>query len=264
MNIANADVEHDLAVGCLKSYLICSAPRTGSTLISSMLMDTGLAGQPFEFIHELSVREFFARVGRPLQIDEYANFLKERRCSRNGVFGIKAQYEQLLWMTHDVEFHKKFIGCFDRFVVIYRKDVLAQAISHYRAALTGVWHEAAELNISADAGGAGEYDPSEIAKYIAQNIWQPEAWRRLLRMCGAEWIEIAYEDLVQDPILALIRVMKYIGIDVDALPNPPGPRLRRQSDGISREWEGRFIKEILGVPGAPPRRPQESAAQVRH
>jgi trehalose 2-sulfotransferase len=250
MNIPSADVAQDVDVSCAKSYLICAAPRTGSTLLSSMLMDTALAGQPFEFMHELSMREFFARVGRPLELEEYVNYLKARRCSQNGVFGFKAQYEQLGGMFPDVDIQTKFIGCFDRFVVVYRKNVLAQAISHYKAMLTGVWHEAAEAGVSAPGPIAEAYDSAELARYVAADIAQAESWRRLLRKCGVDWLEIAYEDLILDPVGMLNRVAEYLDIDIGALPKAPSPRLRRQSDEISREWGERFVADLLGAPVA--------------
>ena len=249
MNISSADVARDVDSVCVNSYLICASPRTGSTLLSSMLLDTAIAGQPFEFMHELSMREFFARVGRPLELEEYVIFLKERRCSENGVFGFKAQYEQLGWMYPDVYVQCKFVKSFDRYVLVYRRNVLAQAISHYRAMLTGVWHEEAEADLAGGGVVAEQYDAIEIAKYLAADISQPEAWRRLLRKCEADWLEIAYEDLIQDPAGILFRVMKYLDIEIDALPRAPSPRLRRQSDEVSRGWRERFVSELLGVPG---------------
>jgi trehalose 2-sulfotransferase len=248
MNIPNADVAQDVDVSCVRSYLICASPRTGSTLLSSMLMDTALAGQPFEFMHELSMREFFTRVGRPLELEEYVDFLKERRCSQNGVFGFKAQFEQLGGMFPDHDIQAKFIRSFDRFVVVYRRNVLAQAISCYKAMLTGVWHETAEAGLSAQGAIAEAYDAAEIAKYLAAMIDQPESWRRLLAKCGVDWLEIAYEDLSEDPVGMLNRVTEYLDIDIGALPKAPSPRLCRQSDEVSREWGERFVADVLGVP----------------
>lgn len=251
MNIPNASAGDDNGVLCVKSYMICAAPRTGSTLLSRMLMDTGVAGQPYEFIHHLSMGEFFARVGRPLELLEYLSFLKERRCSLNGVFGFKAQYSQLTDAVSDVDIQRKFINGFDRFVLIYRKNGLEQAISQYRALLTGVWHATEETSVTGGGSVVEEYDAAGIAMSMAALIGQSESWRRLLQKCGADWLEIAFEDLIQDPVGILFRVIKYLDIDADieVLSQTPKPRLRRQSDEISREWGERFVVDLLGAPG---------------
>lgn len=249
MNRPIADVDLDVDATCVKSYLICAAPRTGSGLLSSMLTDTALAGHPGEFMRELTMQEFFARAGRPLALDEYLNSLKKRRCSKNGVFGFKAKYDQLNCLFPDVVVQREFIEKFDRIVLVYSNDVLAQAISHYRAILAGVSQEAAERSLS--VGGAIEeaYDAAEIAKHLSLLIEQSESWRRLLRKCEADWLEIAYEDLIRDPVGMLFRVMQYLGIEVEALPKAPRPRPGRQADKIDRAWRDRFVADLLGAPG---------------
>jgi LPS sulfotransferase NodH len=253
MNIPNANVQDDVDAVCVKSYLICAAPRTGSTLLSSMLLDTRVAGQPFEFIHDLSRNEFFARIGRPLGLLDYVKFLKQRRCSLNGVFGFKAQFNQLSDdLMSDFDTQRRFVGEFDKFVLIYRRNALAQAISHYRALLTGVWHATEEAGVPASGPIAEEYDAAGIARSLAALIGQSESWRRLLRKCGADWLEIAFEELIQDPVGILRRVMRYLEVDVEALQVMPSPRLRRQSDAISRDWEQRFVADLLGTPARLP------------
>src|SRR5262249_15586129 len=78
---------------CRFKYLICSTPRSGSTLLSTGLASTGRAGRPLEYLSQPYGVVFKERNGR-LLLPEYWRFLVTRRTTPNGVFGMKMHFDQ--------------------------------------------------------------------------------------------------------------------------------------------------------------------------
>ncbi len=81
------------------SYLICSTPRSGSTLLGEALTNTGLAGEP---------REYFLRSDEPVYArdwdvsTEYPEYFYEvlaRATTPNGVFGAKIMWSDFVRLT---------------------------------------------------------------------------------------------------------------------------------------------------------------------
>ena len=75
------------------SYLVCSIPRSGSSLLCELLGGTGLAGAPAEFFHPDKMAALQQRWGVE-GLDDYLRELFARKTSPNGVFGTKAHWGQ--------------------------------------------------------------------------------------------------------------------------------------------------------------------------
>src|SRR5215207_8866293 len=77
------------------SYLLASVPRAGSTHFSHLLWATGCLGAPLEYLNFESAGPYgFAAASPELQQQLWRSVLR-RRCSPNGVFGLKAFPQQL-------------------------------------------------------------------------------------------------------------------------------------------------------------------------
>src|SRR5437660_9519697 len=78
------------------SYIICTAPRTGSTLLAEALKATGCAGRPAEYfdIHAHNEQYWIRTLG--IRNDaEYIEKVVEAGTTSNGVFGLKVHFHQL-------------------------------------------------------------------------------------------------------------------------------------------------------------------------
>src|SRR5207253_7487326 len=77
------------------SYLLASVPRAGSTYFSHSLWRTGCLGAPLEYLNFEPAGPYgFAANSTELQRQLWRSVLR-RRCSPNGVFGLKAFPPQL-------------------------------------------------------------------------------------------------------------------------------------------------------------------------
>src|SRR5215471_21377591 len=77
------------------TYLLASVPRAGSTHFSHLLWRTGCLGAPLEYLNFEPAGPYgFAAASPQLQLQLWRSLLV-RRCSPNGVFGLKAFAPQL-------------------------------------------------------------------------------------------------------------------------------------------------------------------------
>src|SRR5579863_4501463 len=80
-----------------KRYCILSSPRAGGTLLGRMLFETGLAGDPLEYFNLRLLQLARERFGNQvLSSLDFLHLMEARRTSRNGVFGVKLQFDQML------------------------------------------------------------------------------------------------------------------------------------------------------------------------
>ena len=134
-----------------KSYVLCGTPRTGSTLLCSLLTSTGVLGRPESYFREPDEASWAARLGVPhdgSQVRDYRAFAHAVRAAAttdNGVFGARVMWGSLERIVAGLEGSSRqsdlavLQGAFGplRFVHLRREDVLAQAVSWYRAEQTG-------------------------------------------------------------------------------------------------------------------------------
>ena len=226
--------EFDLPpAGDVRTYAVASLPRTGSTLLCRGLWDTGLCGAPKEYLNPMQRRDWGLRAGRrhyrllmgPLQvlargdIQEHLAEVRARRSS-GGWFGLKIH-------RHHYERFRGLLAV-DRWVLITRRDRLAQAVSWARAIQTGRWASWQKGLLPP------VYSRSRIARCLEQIEGAEAAWRAEL----GEVHEVVYEDLVEDFEATLGSVLEHL-----ELPPPatlPAPSLSRQADALSERWVERY------------------------
>src|SRR5258707_11620961 len=85
----------------IHAYLVCSTPRSGSTLLCDALAKTGLAGNPGEFF-DPKYTEIFSRKYSILRREEYLKSIMEHCTSPNGVFGAKIHSFQLRHLAAEI------------------------------------------------------------------------------------------------------------------------------------------------------------------
>lgn len=161
------------------SYLICTTPRSGSTLLCESLAATGVAGRPDEYFQQLTATGlprgpgdyldglpgFAAPPGgdprvQPLYdpgrfggFGEYLAWALRAGTTPNGVFGAKimsayvdglsAGLAEALGDAGDGDSPARLAASFPRlrYIFLVREDKVRQAISLWRAVQTWVWRE---------------------------------------------------------------------------------------------------------------------------
>jgi LPS sulfotransferase NodH len=232
---------------CTFRYLICSSPRTGSSLLTIALREAGLAGIPYEYLHPGYARAFADRFGlTTVAIPAYLDFLEQRRCSRNGVLGMKLHLHQLRNALPGREQQIAFLQRFDRCIVLNRRNQLAQAISLLRANASRMWatRDADELK----AARAAPFAPSTaaIARVLADVVAEAADWPPLVAAAGRDCITLAYEDLVADFAGAMRRIVTHLAIDGLRAEAIRPPTTLKLADAASEAAAERFLRDIKG------------------
>ena len=218
------------------SYMVCSIPRSGSSLLCELLAGTGLAGAPAEFFHP----DKMAALRRRWQVESLDDYLREltaRKTSPNGVFGIKAHWGQYQPLFGESD--PRSVLPTARLILITRRDRLRQAVSWVRALQTLKW--AAEDSPRVER--AAMFDGDHITRKLGRIGREEEAWEALFDRHGIVPHRVVYEDFVETREETVRAVLDALGVDAPADLRLPAPALDRQADELSEEWVERYLAE---------------------
>ena len=245
------------------AYVLCTAPRSGSTLLCKLLADTGIAGRPGSHFHEPSLAEWLADLdlpevpGRSERGTVAAVFRAAIDKGRGGtpVFGLRLQrhsfafFSEKLALLHpgpagDVA---RMRAAFGRtlFIHLTRADKVAQAVSLVRAEQTGLWHRAADGSELERTAPPREpvYDGEALrAAFDRLNGYERE-WQAWFARENVQPLRLTYDALSADPSGTLATVLQALGL-------PPGaasaitPGTARLADATSRDWADRLRAEL--------------------
>jgi LPS sulfotransferase NodH len=241
-------------------YVICSAPRTGSTLLSEALASTQQAGQPNEYFDIYSHNEQFWMRKLGIRDDkEYVDRVVAAATTQNGVFGFK-----LLWHQSPALIAKLRAGLSDhsaatsdsmhalltakigepKYIWLRRQNKLAQAISYYRASQTGLWrsHDKPSSH-SIVADDELDFDYDQIERFLQSVNRFDASWEAYFRFHRVKVLMIIYESFVQSYDATVHATLDYLNIPREGL-TLPKPRLEQQRNERSDNWEERF-REIF-------------------
>lgn len=244
------------------SYVICTSPRSGSTLLCSLLKATGIAGNPASWFHEPSVAEWLADLGiAPRKAASERDVLQsvfraaiERGSHETGMFGLRLQrhsfdffHKQLTLLYPEPE---SFVARFERrfgktlFLHLTRPDKVEQAVSYLRAKQTGLWHVAAdgsELERTAPHRDPS-YDAQEIAAASEMMTEYDRDWQEFFLREAIEPVRISYDALAASPAATVRDVLDRLGLDCAAAARIE-PGTKKIADEISHDWVARFRAE---------------------
>lgn len=167
-----------------RTYLVCSTPRSGSTLVCKALRDTGVAGKPEEYFEALRStgrprrpQEYFAGVedrsildelGEAAQegngpppawsqtaYDRYLEWAMEQGTTPNGIFGAKLMWQYLgdfVGLLRNIPDYAQLPlaellpAAFPdvTFVRVVRANKIRQAVSLWKAVQTASWSDSGD------------------------------------------------------------------------------------------------------------------------
>ncbi|MEP6915258.1 MAG: Stf0 family sulfotransferase [Acidobacteriota bacterium] len=244
-----------------RSLLICSHPRSGSTLLGEAIRFAGGLGCPLEYLHRGFRPAIAARWQAP-DLSAYAAALHRHRTEPNGVCSIKLfwqdvedvaherapdrfpppgitpasvmrarDYRDLLALVADLLPHPEF-------VYLERQDRVRQAVSAMVAMQTGLWRSIPGVGRQ-QAVGAAEYAYEEILRLIALADYSHEHWRGFFAANGVEPCSVTYEELVDD----FERVVHGVFARLGSASAPPPRRMQRQADQTTEAMVLRFLRD---------------------
>ena len=237
----------------VRSYVICSTPRSGSTLLAEALHHTGVLGVPAEYIGlSGTVPQLYAR-WECGGLNDYVDRLHAVRSTENRIFGIKVHWHQLLEFSNvsqgkpreaPVDFSVLSavvmrVAPNPAFVFVSRRDRARQAVSHWIASQTLQWHDVG----AEPAPDVPPYDFAGIQRMTEGIDESEESWERFFTLGQLSPLRLIYEDFVGDYDATVRRVADFVGVDSTTLTIPP-PRLRKQSRPASVEYAARYRADL--------------------
>ena len=241
------------------SYIICTSPRSGSTLLCKLLAATSIAGNPDSYFHRSSISDWLADLGLTPKPSAPERELLEaifraaiaRGTLDTGIFGLRLQRHSFDFFTeklavlhpelsNDIE---RFHAAFGRtlFVHLTRRDKVAQAVSYVKAQQTGLWHAApdgTELERLSPPREAA-YDASEIRSRLEEMIAYDHSWEHWFAALEIDPLRITYEELSEDPLETLRVVLDHLGLEREGADGVE-PGVAKLADDISQDWAARF------------------------
>lgn len=195
--LSNEDVEElRIRFASILPYFIIFTARSGSTFLTFELDKSNTLGAPHEWFNYDNVSTYIR--DNPMSFTQYFSEAVETSKSANNVFGCKINWPQFSALSSIVDVESIFPNPI-RWFVLFRRNIVSQAVSHYIARSSGVYHSYQLTAENTTAINKLEYNATEIMSDIEQIIQQEEASRSWLKERGVNPVELYYEDVVSDP-----------------------------------------------------------------
>jgi LPS sulfotransferase NodH len=226
--------------------------RTGSYLLCEGLEASGVAGHPREVFCPERRGNYTGEWELPpdLSLDEYAYAAVQNGMTENGVCGMKIHGHHVEPLAREVGWAGapwqvlRWIFPSARYIHLTRQNRRAQAISWYRAVVTNQWWKIPGVQDWDLTGKQPDFDGIEIRGMELELERQDNAWERFFAAGPCELLMMDYETLASDYRGEVARALKFLGEDPELAKELPEPRLMRQADELSREWERRMDAEF--------------------
>jgi LPS sulfotransferase NodH len=254
-----------------RTLVICSHPRSGTTLLGEALHRAGGLGLPLEYFHR-GFRPHFERRWEAADLKAYVRAVHHHRTDPSGVLSVKLFWQDVEELAHEIDpagqpafgqtppesqaadaYRRQAALIADIFpnptwVYLRRRDRVRQAVSALVAGQTGVWR-----SVSGQAAGpAAEpaYDFDRLSVLMGLGDYCHRHWQAFFAALGLRPYELTYEALTgayETTVRALLRA-----VGADRVEVPP-PRLHRQSNALTEAIALRFLKdEARRRPASPP------------
>jgi LPS sulfotransferase NodH len=244
-----------------RSILICSHPRSGSTLLGEAIRFAGGLGCPLEYFHR-GFRPAIAARWQAADLDAYAAALHRHRTEPNGVCSIKLFWQDVEDVAHERapdrfapsgtrpaavmharEYRDLWALVADllpnpELVYLERRDRVRQAVSAMVAMQTGLWRSIPGVGRQR-AVGVAEYDYDEILRQIARADYSNEHWLGFFAANGVEPYRVTYEELVDE----FERVVSGLFARFGSASVPPPCRMRQQANQTTEAMVRRFLRD---------------------
>lgn len=220
----------------MKGVIILTEVRTGSNWLLSMANNTGVLGNADQWIEpsDLGVN------ADDLTYDQYMEKVFESATSENGFFAIKICPRHIHWFKifYGYDVIKNLREQHDvSFILLTRRDRLAQAISFSKAAQESSWKSYEPQEKKA------QYDFAQICRAYFMIGRSYDFWNSYIDILDLPVTRFVYEDLLDCPHKYVNAVAKHAGIsDLPEIKAKPTLKIQRNSQ--TDEWRKRFLDEI--------------------
>ncbi|WP_299296191.1 Stf0 family sulfotransferase [uncultured Tateyamaria sp.] len=240
-----------------RTYMLCTSPRSGSTMLCGMLAATGVAGAPQSYFHRPDISSWARGMDLPDNAPLADIISAVHGTGTHGLTGIRLQDHSRAFLMDKLAQYgptdpQRIEAAFGptRYIWLRRTDKLAQAISVLRAEQTGLWHGNADgtdlerITPSRDDG----YDAEAITAQINAFTASDRTWLNWFSTHGITPWSLTYETLVDDPQTSLRMILIHLGLDQD-IADDITPPTRKLADATSDNWTARYRADVLAKGG---------------
>lgn len=242
-----------------KSYVICTSPRSGSTLLCKLLAATGIAGNPASYFHNPSISDWLNQFDLTPEASTPARSILDSIFKAaiiegsldTGMFGLRLQQPSfdffslklaVLYPGHSSD-TQRFRAAFGEtlFIHLTRRDKVEQAVSYVKAEQTGLWHMApdgTELERQSPPQ-TPTYNEDLIRERVGELTAYDRMWESWFAAENTDPLCITYETLSADPIKMLSRVLDHLGLDSQSIIDVK-PDVAKLADKTNQDWVARF------------------------
>lgn len=244
----------------MRSYILCTSPRSGSTLLCRLLEKTGVAGCPNSYFHRTCLTQWSTGINLPPEtiLPDILRAAISEGTGDTDVFGLRLQRQSAAFFWEQLRIlhpsaatdHDAIVAAFGptRYIYLTREDKLAQAVSFLRAEQSGLWHAHAdgrpleELKPTRDTG----YDRAATAAQIAAFETYESEWRTWFSAQRIVPLRVTYDALAADPSGTTGRVLSFLDLDPAHASDISVPTAKL-ADEESEAWATRFRAETLAT-----------------
>ena len=190
------------------NYIICFTPRSGSSWLGGLINSTNHLGNPKEWFSPVSMSARLQKLYPCQHIEDYLNCLIRDQKSKNGVFGFEvsfAQFQLVLELLDIPNFFENKLS----YIYLYRRNLVAQAISLYRATDTDVFHSV-QKDYQSKKDIHFSYNSSKIWHWLIRILEQEYEWPKFFKSRNITPLTISYEDLWAHPRFTVLRIINYL------------------------------------------------------
>lgn len=234
------------------AYILCATPRTGSTLLCAHLHASGVAGHPQSLFRREDMQDYAAewRITGPGGRYGFADFLNAAITEGRGgtsTFGLRLMWETLAELIvhlggaaepRQADLLQEAFGPL-RYVYLWRRDLVAQAISRHKAEVSGIWHIGIEESTNP---ATPQYDYNRIDHHVRAADASNQSWKNWFTVNRIAPLSLCYEDLSVNPDAAARCVLNFLGLP-SSTGRPNLPPNRKMADAESAAWQVRYLSE---------------------
>ncbi|MGV8985116.1 MAG: Stf0 family sulfotransferase [Cypionkella sp.] len=232
----------------MTGYILCTSPRSGSTLLCRLLRSSGVAGWPESWFRAEDMADYaqdWGIAGADGQYDWSDYLTAAIRAGQAGtpVMGLRLMWPTMMQVT--ARLNRPLTKAFGplRYIHLERCDRVAQAVSRLKAVVSGTWHLGFE---EAEFPRLVSYDFDRIKTFRDEATSDNAQWRQWFAQNGIVPLHLTYEALAADPVAVAAQVLDFVGV---SLPRGHGLQTSttRMADAVSADWAARFRREEAGA-----------------
>lgn len=227
-----------------RRLVICSTPRSGSYLLCRQMINAGI-GLPSEYFRERTLTQLADRWRvAPGDDAAYIDELEARRTTANGVFAAKLQGHQL--EAHPLA-RARLLERADVLLLLYRRDLLAQAVSWQISLATGYW--SFDTTPGPSAPNVDLADTGQAMRLAAELYRENQAWGEMLPKLGGKLLMVPYESFVADQGALLRQIAGELALPADGWSLPPAERRDSRLPDDIEAARARLLAQLRAAAG---------------